>query len=115
MDDLDRAIRRNRTANVTVTLSHQGLPVAHQAIMLEQKKHKFLFGSNWGESTLALVNGELSGREKELAELRNERFLWLFNQATLPFIGRRSNPSADNHKPSVFSTLPAGMWIIIVS
>ena len=92
MDDLDLAICRNRTANVTVTLSHQGLPVAHQEIMMEQKKHKFLFGSNWGESTLALVNGELSGREKELAELRNERFLWLFNQATLPFYWARFEP-----------------------
>ena len=92
MDDLNLAIRRNRTANVTVTLSHQGLPVAHQEIMMEQKNHKFLFGSTWGESTLALVNGELSGREKELAELRNERFLLLFNQVTLPFYWARFEP-----------------------
>ncbi|MFL7892494.1 MAG: endo-1,4-beta-xylanase [Anaerolineales bacterium] len=85
MDDLDLAIRKNRTANVTVALSHQGLPVGNQEIIVKQKNHKFLFGSTWGESTLALVNGELSGRDKELAELRNECFLSLFNQATLPF------------------------------
>ena len=41
----------------------------------------FLFGSTWGESSIALANGELSGKEKELAELRNEGFLGLFNQA----------------------------------
>ena len=110
MDDLDRAIRRNRTANVTVTLSHQGLPVAHQAIMLEQKKHKFLFGSNWGESTLALVNGELSGREKEMAELRNERFLWLFNQATLPFYWAPFEPQRG--QPQTQRILNAARWYV---
>jgi endo-1,4-beta-xylanase len=92
MDDLDLAIRRNRTANVAGTLSHQGTPVSHQEILVKQKNHKFLFGSNWGDSTLALVNGELSGREKELAELRNEHFLQLFNQATLPFYWARFEP-----------------------
>ena len=110
MDDLDRAIRRNRTANVTVTLSHQGLPVAHQAIMLEQKRQKFLFGSNWGESTLALVNGELSGREKELAELRNERFLWLFNQATLPFYWAPFEPQRG--QPQTQRILNAARWYV---
>jgi len=110
MDDLDRAIRRNRTANVTVTLSHQGLPVAHQAIMLEQKRQKFLFGSNWGESTLALVNGELSGREKEMAELRNERFLWLFNQATLPFYWAPFEPQRG--QPQTQRILNAARWYV---
>jgi len=110
MDDFDRAIRRNRTANVTVTLSHQGLPVAHQAIMLEQKRQKFLFGSNWGESTLALVNGELSGREKELAELRNERFLWLFNQATLPFYWAPFEPQRG--QPQTQRILNAARWYV---
>jgi endo-1,4-beta-xylanase len=84
MNDLNLPIRRNRTANVAGTLSHQGIPVPHQEILVKQKNHKFLFGNNWGESNLALANDELSGTEKELAELRNELFLQLFNQATLP-------------------------------
>jgi len=92
MDDLDLAIRRNRSVNVTVQLSHQGSPIAHQEILVKQRKHKFLFGSNWGECTLALVNGKLSGREKELAELRIDTFLQLFNQVTLPFYWGRFEP-----------------------
>ena len=92
MDDLDLAIRKNRAENVTVSLTHRGVPVAHQEMELRQISHQFLFGCNWGESTLALANGELSGREKELAELRNERFLQLFNQATLPFYWARFEP-----------------------
>ena len=108
MDDLDLAIRRNRTAAVTVTLSHQGSPLAHQEILVKQVNHKFLFGSNWGESTLALANGELSGREKELAELRNEQFLRLFNQATLPFYWARSEPQPG--KPQTQRILNAARW-----
>jgi endo-1,4-beta-xylanase len=89
MNDLDSAIRKNRTAKATITLSHNGLPAANQNILVQQKSHKFLFGSNWGESSVALANGELSGREKELAERRNENFLRIFNQATLPFYWAR--------------------------
>ncbi|HQE99196.1 MAG TPA: endo-1,4-beta-xylanase, partial [Anaerolineae bacterium] len=55
-------------------------------------RHKFLFGANWGEETLALVNGELTGPVRELAERRNEAFLRLFNQATLPFYWARFEP-----------------------
>ncbi len=89
MDTLDSEIRKNRTTTATVTLVHNREPVIGQEILVQQKQHKFLFGSNWGESTIALVNDELSGKEKELAELRNEHFLRLFNQATLPFYWAR--------------------------
>jgi endo-1,4-beta-xylanase len=92
MDNLNSAIRKNRTAKATVTLSHNGLPIANQDILVQQNSHKFLFGSNWGESSIALANGELSGREKELAERRNGNFLQIFNQATLPFYWARFEP-----------------------
>lgn len=97
MDDLDLAIRKHRTATVAITLHDNGAPLVHQDVIVEQKRHRFLFGTNWGESTLAVVNGELDGKAKELAELRNEHFLCLFNQATLPFYwvhfeSERGNP-----------------------
>jgi endo-1,4-beta-xylanase len=110
MDDLDLRIRRNRTANVTVTLSHQGLPVTNQEILVKQKKHKFLFGSNWGECTLALVNGELSGREKELAELRTDHFLRLFNQVTLPFYWAQLEPQRGH--PQTRRIINAAHWYV---
>jgi GH35 family endo-1,4-beta-xylanase len=92
MSNIDSEIRKHRTVHATLTLNHQGQPVAGQEVVVAQKNHKFLFGSNWGESTIPLVNGELSGREKELAERRNEHFLKLFNQATLPFYWARFEP-----------------------
>ncbi len=91
-DNLDLAIRAQRTCQVTVTLTHDRQALANQEILVEQMNHRFLFGSTWGESTIALANGELSGRERELAELRNERFLKLFNQVTLPFYWARFEP-----------------------
>jgi GH35 family endo-1,4-beta-xylanase len=90
--DVDRAIRQHRTATATVTVTHNGSALAGQEVVLEQTAHKFLFGTTWGNSTAALVNGELSGKEKEQAELRNARFLELFNQATLPFYWARFEP-----------------------
>ncbi len=84
-NNLDQAIREHRTAKVNVTLTHQGALLAGQDVMVKQVRHRVLFGSNWCESTIALANGELAGRKKELAERRNHHFLQLFNQATLPF------------------------------
>jgi endo-1,4-beta-xylanase len=92
MEDPESAIRKYRTANATVTLSHDGVPVIGQAITLQQKSHQFLFGSTWGESTIALVNGECSGKEKEQAETRNRHFLDLFNQVTMPFYWAQFEP-----------------------
>jgi endo-1,4-beta-xylanase len=108
MDHLDLEIRKNRTANATVTLIHNGAPVANQDILVKQRNHKFLFGCNWGDSTVALANGELSGKEKELAELRNERFIQLFNQATLPFYWTRFEPQRG--QPQTQRILNAANW-----
>src|SRR3972149_1766322 len=82
----------HRTANVTVTLTHNGAPLASQDVLVEQTRHKFLFGSNWGESSIALANGELDGHQRELTEQRNEYFLQLFNMVTMPFYWARFEP-----------------------
>jgi endo-1,4-beta-xylanase len=105
---LDRAIRQNRTANATVTLEHNGVPLANQEIVVEQKKHQFLFGSTWGDATIALVNGELLGKEKELAGLRNDRYLELFNQVTLPFYWARFEPRKG--QPQTQRILNTAQW-----
>jgi endo-1,4-beta-xylanase len=107
-DNLDLAIHKNRTANAIVTLEHAGAPVAHQDILVEQKSHQFILGSTWGESTIALANGKLSGKEKEQAELRNERYLGLFNQATLPFYWARFEPRKEH--PQTQSILNTARW-----
>ncbi len=108
MENLDHVIRRNRTANVTVTLSHDGSPVIRHDILVQQKNHQFLFGSSWGDRTMALVNGDLSGQEKEQAELRNEHFLNLFNQVTLPFYWGRFEPKRG--QPQTSRMLNVARW-----
>jgi len=108
MNNVDREIRQHRMARATLTLTHQGRPVVGQEIILAQKKHRFLFGTNWGESTIPLVNGELTGREKELAERRNEYFFNLFNQATLPFYWARFEPQRGH--PDTARIMKAARW-----
>ena len=108
--DLDSSIRRHRTANATVTLLQNGTPLSHQDILVEQTRHQFLFGSTWGESTIALANGEFSGKELELAELRNERYLQLFNQVTLPFYWARFEPRKG--QPQTQRILNTARWYL---
>ena len=110
-DDLDHLIQQHRTARATVTLTHNGSPIVGQDVLVSQKCHKFLFGTNWGQrshlpsiedqnnialanarslinwdhSSVALANNELFGEEKELAEQHHAHFIKLFNQVTLPF------------------------------
>ena len=109
-NNLDLAIYQHRMANVTVTLTHNGLPLANQDILVAQKNHKFLFGSNWGKNSIALANGELSGKEKEQAELRNERFMQLFNQVTLPFYWARFEPQRG--QPQTQRILNTAQWYV---
>jgi GH35 family endo-1,4-beta-xylanase len=106
--DLDQAIRQHRTTHATVTLTHQGSPLVNQEVVVRQLKHRFLFGSNWGESTIALANDELAGAEKELAERRNEHFLQLFNQVTLPFYWGRFEPQRG--QPDTQRILNTARW-----
>ena len=109
-DNLDSAIRQHRTTKATLTLVHDGSPLANQSVLVEQKNHRFLFGSTWGDSSLALANGELSGQAKEQAELRNERFVQLFNLATLPFYWARFEPQRG--QPQTQRILNAARWYL---
>lgn len=108
MNDIDSSIRQHRTAAATLTITRDGAPLANQEVVVEQTNHQFLFGANWGNSTIPLVNGELSGEEKTLAERRNEQFLRLFNQATLPFYWGRFEPVRG--KPDTQRILKAAQW-----
>ncbi len=108
MEDLDVAIRRHRTAHATITLERNGSAASGQVIRIEQKSHKLLLGSSWGNSSVSLANGELTGREKELAELRNHYFLKLFNLATLPFYWARFEPRKG--EPQTQRIMAAARW-----
>jgi GH35 family endo-1,4-beta-xylanase len=101
-------IREHRTARATVALHHNGAPLAHQDVLVQQKKHQFLFGSTWGESTIALANNELTGKDKDRADLRNKHFLQIFNMATLPFYWARFE--AQRGQPQTQRILKTAHW-----
>lgn len=83
---LDPSIRRHRTAEVTVTVTENGVPLAGREVTIAQRDHKFLFGCI-GFEFLPLANGELAAGSPEAAEIEHLADLWfgLFNFATLPF------------------------------
>ncbi|MCC6617001.1 MAG: endo-1,4-beta-xylanase [Anaerolineae bacterium] len=107
-DHLDPALRKHRTASATVKLSHKDAPIANHEVVVEQKKHRFLFGTNWSNQTIALVNGELSGQEKEQAERHTQRYLDLFNMATLPFYWATFEP--ERGQPQTERILKMARW-----
>ena len=107
---LDAAIRANRMVKAAVTLTHNGVPLAGREIRVEQKNHRLQFGSTWGESTVALANGELAGKQKEQAELRNELYVQLFNQVTFPFYWGRFEP--ERGRPQTQRLLKAANWYL---
>lgn len=132
-NDLDRAIEQHRTAETTVTLTHDGSPLANQEVVVAQRSHQFLFGANWGHrsssgdikgdntakanasslinwdnSSIALANGELSSKEKELAEKHHAHYLALCNQVTLPFYWGGFEPVQG--QPQTERLLTAARW-----
>ncbi|MEQ4304040.1 endo-1,4-beta-xylanase [Plantactinospora sp. B6F1] len=104
--DPDPAIRQHRTAQVTLTVTEDGAPLADREVTIAQRDHAFLFGCT-GFEFIPLANGELTaasasgpgGEPGSLGEAditRVERLaeLWLdlFNFATLPFYWGRFEP-----------------------
>jgi GH35 family endo-1,4-beta-xylanase len=74
---IQERIRAHRTASVVLKVQNsQGKPLANTPVVVKQTRHRFLFGSN------AFV---LDMPDKELQRLYRERFVALFNSATLPF------------------------------
>jgi endo-1,4-beta-xylanase len=89
-------VPRHRTTDATVTVLLDGAPLAHQEVVVQQRSHQFLFGST-GSDFIALANDELTGEARARAERLAEKWLALFNAATLPFYwgsfeGRRGSP-----------------------
>jgi endo-1,4-beta-xylanase len=107
MTTADDLIRRHRTAEATVTVTADGMPLADAEVTVAQTNHKFLFGSI-GFGLIPLANGEVHGEERAEMEKLADEWLALFNFATLPFYWGRFEP--ERGKPDTARVLAAARW-----
>jgi GH35 family endo-1,4-beta-xylanase len=75
----------HRIAAATVTLLDEaGLAMADQLVQIRQLRHALTFGCT-GFEAIPLANGELMGEDRTRVAALYDRWLELFNVATLPF------------------------------
>lgn len=90
-------------------------PLLNQEVMIEQTRHKFLFGTA-AFDFVPLANGEYAGEEKEQAEKRAAKLTALFNAATLPFYWagfepRRGSPRIEQLKKAAMFCIENGLQV----
>jgi len=98
----------HRVADVSLTvLGPDGRPLADTPVVVEQRRHAFLFGCT-GFELIDLANGaeEPSGDGPALSDL----WLDLFNAATLPFYWGRFEPVRG--RPDTARLLKAAQWFV---
>ncbi|HEX7611900.1 MAG TPA: endo-1,4-beta-xylanase [Candidatus Limnocylindrales bacterium] len=103
----DSLIREHRTADVTLTVMAGGTPLANREVVVAQREHKFLFG-NIGFDFIPLANDEVKGEERAKLERLAEKWLALYNFATLPFYWGRFEP--ERGRPDTARLLAAARW-----
>jgi endo-1,4-beta-xylanase len=107
---LDAAIKKNRTADVTLTiLNADQTPLVNHEVEVAQHDHKLLFGCT-GFPIIPLANNELTGEEKAQAEQYNQRLMDLYNFITLPFYWGRFEP--ERGKPDTERLLNTAQWFV---
>src|SRR5450759_5180514 len=105
----DLSIKQHRTADVTLTVMAGGTPLANREVVVAQREHKFLFG-NIGFDFIPLANDEIKGEERAKLERLAEKWLALYNFATLPFYWGRFEP--DRGRPDTARLLAAARWFV---
>ncbi|MDP4089801.1 MAG: endo-1,4-beta-xylanase [Bacillota bacterium] len=101
---------KHRTAEKTLKLvTKNGAPIRNKEVLIEQTKHKFLFGASIFEC-LPLANGILEGAEKAKAEIFFEKFFDIFNYGTMSFYWNRFEPKKG--QPITRETMKASEWLI---
>jgi GH35 family endo-1,4-beta-xylanase len=105
MSETSGRIKRHRTADATVALTLDGEPLAGREVVVEQTRHRFLFGCT-GFEIIDHANG--TAAEPERAARNAELWEGLFNFATLPFYWGRFEPERGN--PATEPLLKAARW-----
>jgi len=100
---------QHRQGSVTISVKgRDGLPFTNKEVTIHQKTGSVLFGAA-GFEAINLVNGDLSGIEKEYTEKRVEKMLDIFDFITLPFYWGRFEP--ERGKPITERTLKGARWL----
>jgi endo-1,4-beta-xylanase len=105
MTETSSRIARHRTADAVVALTLDGEPLAGREVVLEQTRHRFLFGCT-GFELIDHANGTAAD---PAAAARNAE-LWegVYNFATLPFYWGRFEP--ERGKPDTERLLTTARW-----
>ncbi len=105
---MERSTYGHRRGTVSLRLADEnGNPLCNKEITVRMRRHKTLFGCAGFES-VQLVNGSLTGKEKEFTEHRVEKMRELFNFVTLPFYWGRFEP--ERGKPDTDRLLKTAAW-----
>ena len=106
----DELIKKHRTANVElIVLKKDKTPLANQEITIEQLEHKFLFGCT-GHQAVIIANDDFMVEHKQKLEQHSDKWLKLFNFATLPFYWGRFEPQRG--KPRTKQLLNTARWLV---
>ena len=98
----------HRLAHATVTLLDEaGLPCRDRPITVSQRRHAFIFGCT-GFDAIPLANDELDGDDARQVAGLYERWLDVFNTATLPFYWGQFEPRPS--APDTRRLLRAAGW-----
>jgi len=107
---MNNEIRKNRMTDAIVTvLQADNTPLANQEVVIEQTRHKFLFGTA-AFDLVPFTNGEYEGEKNDQAQNRAEKLLALCNAATLPFYWARFEP--ERGKPMTAQVQNAAKWCL---
>ncbi len=100
---------QHRRAEATVTvLDEAGDPLPDEAVVVAQRRHRFLFGGT-DFDLIELVNGELAGERRAIVERSAAAFLDVFDFATLPFYWGRFEPVRG--RPDTARIRAAARWL----
>lgn len=113
----EEPIRKNRTADATVTITRGGVPLVNRPVTVAQKSHAFLFGSTGfqflrsgtesGGLRLTNISADRTDEQEKLARLEEE-WLTLFNFVTLPFYWGNFEPVRG--RPDTQRLLAGAQW-----
>lgn len=109
MDDNFNEYKHRMNTKKLVLNGIDGNPLRNTEVLVEQRKHKFLFGCAEFNS-IPFANDEFEGYDKEKTGEMFEKFFDLFNYSTLPFYW--SNFEPEKGQPDTKRIKKTAQWLL---